>query len=152
MPIVGKLFGLAAILALILGIVRWPSLGAGVYTVTIKNRAYGFGQEYWAFSVGAVFAILAALYYWLPVLLPNSPSSRMSYLHFWLSAVAAIGFLLLAPGLRVFTAPRNGAASDKYVIATLVVAGISALLFLAAQAIFIASCLWNTVFGKRISP
>src|SRR5256885_9119320 len=92
---VGKLFAVAAILALMLGFARWPSPGTGAYTITIRDRAYGFGPEYWAFTMGAVFAVFAAVYYWFPIVLPLN--SRMSNIHFWLSAFSACGFLIVEP-------------------------------------------------------
>lgn len=151
MALIGKLFALAAISALMLGIVPWPSLRAGGYTIAVGDRSYGFGLEYWAFSAGAIFAVFSALYYWLPIFFPQSLNIRMSYLHFWLSAAAAFGFLLLGPGLQALGTSRKGAAPEKYVIATLVIAIVSALLFFAAQAIFIVNCLRYITFGKNIS-
>jgi hypothetical protein len=137
---VGKLFAIAAILALMLGFARWPS-GTGAYTITIKSRAYGFGPEYWAFTMGAIFAVFAAIYYWFPIVLPLN--SRMSNLHFWLSAFSAFGFLVLAPGIA-FIGPRSVAMSqDHAVIATLVIAFLSLLVFLIAQTIFAVSCFWS---------
>jgi hypothetical protein len=62
---VGKLFAIAAILTLVLGFARWPS-GTGVYSINFKNRGYGFGPDFWAFTVGAIFAVLAAVYLWFP--------------------------------------------------------------------------------------
>lgn len=50
---VGKLFAIAAIVALVLGFVRWPTFGTGFYAITIKNRVYGFGPDYWAFALTA---------------------------------------------------------------------------------------------------
>lgn len=150
MPSVGKLFAIAAILALALGVARWPALGIGEYTIQIKDRAYGFSREYWAFSIGAIFSVFAAVYYWVPILFPRSLSSRMSHLHFWLSALAAFGFLLLAPGLQALSAPRDATVSEgRTMMATLLVANASALLFLVAQAIFVASSFWITLYGRK---
>jgi hypothetical protein len=142
---VGKLFAIAAILALMLGFARWPS-GTGVLTVNIKNRLYGFSPDYWAFTVGAIFAAFAAVYYWFPIVFSRSLSSRMSHIHFWLSALAAFGFLVLAPGLQAFSAPRSATASaGPTVIATLLIAILSELAFLVAQVIFVAGLFWNAI-------
>ena len=84
---VGKLFAVAAILALVVGFVRWSQ--TGFYTITIKNRAYGLGSEYWVFSIAAIFAVLAAAYYWLPILISLDLGHSVSLLHFWLSAISA---------------------------------------------------------------
>src|ERR1700693_2537919 len=106
MASVGRLFAIAAILAMVLGFVRWPQPATGHLAVTVKNRAYGFSFDYWAFSLGAVLAVFAAVYYWFPVVFSRTLSERMSQLHFLLSALAAFGFLLLVPGLQALTAPR----------------------------------------------
>jgi len=98
---VGKLFAVAAILALVVGFVRWPQ--TGFYTITIKNRAYGLGSEYWAFAIAAIFALLAAAYYWLPILISLDLVHSVSLLHFCLSAISAFAFLLLLPVWNAFT-------------------------------------------------
>jgi hypothetical protein len=54
----GKHFAIAAILAIFLGFVRWPQPATGFYALTIKNRVYGFGWDYRAFSVGAFLLYL----------------------------------------------------------------------------------------------
>jgi hypothetical protein len=105
---VGKLFAVAAIIALIVGFISWPQPETGFYTITLKNRAYGFGVEYWAFSLGAIFAVLAAAYYRFPIVFTHALNSRMSNLHFWLSAFSAVGFLILAPGITFIA--RHGRA------------------------------------------
>ena len=147
---VGKLFALAAIFALVLGVARWPTLGTGYYEITIKNRSYGFGPDYWAFSVGAIFAVFAAVYYWFPILFSRSLSFWVSHLHFWLSALSAFGFLLLAPGLQALIAPRDSAwSSQRAIMAVLGVATISTILFLVAQFIFVVSFFWSAIYGKK---
>jgi cytochrome c oxidase subunit I len=146
MSSVGKLFAIAAILVLIVGVLRWPTLGTGYYSIAIRNRGYAFGQDYWAFSIGAIFAALAAVYYWFPVLFSRSLGVWISQLHFWLSAVAAFGFLLLAPGLQELIAPRGLASSSQRADATVLgVAIISTMLFLVAQFIFVASFFWSAI-------
>ena len=87
---VGKLFAVAAVLALAVGFVRWPQPQTGFYTITIKNRAYGLGSEYWVFSIAAIFAVLAAAYYWLPILISLDLGHSVSLLHFWLSATTYV--------------------------------------------------------------
>ena len=147
---VGRQFTIAAILTLMLGFARWPAR-TGFYAVTIESRAYGFGPDYWAFSVGAIFAVFAAVYYWFPIAFSRSLSSRMSHFHFWLSALAAFGFLVLAPGLQAVSAPPGATVSEKRTeVATLLIAIFSALAFLVAQTIFVASAFWNALYGKRI--
>lgn len=144
---VGKLFAVAAIIALIVGFISWPQPETGFYTITLKNRAYGFGVEYWAFSIGAIFAVLAAAYYWFPIVFTHALNSRMSNLHFWLSAFSAVGFLILAPGIT-FIARRGALVSEDYaVITTLVVAFLSLLFFLVGQAIFVINCFWSAFYS-----
>ena len=147
---VGKQFAIAAILAMLLGFVRWPQPATGFWAITIKNRAYGYGFDYWAFSWGAVFAAFAAFYYWFPVVFSRSLSDRMAQLHFWLSAVAGqFGFLLLVPALSALTAPRAAGVSGTTVAvrseaemtASLVIMLISSLLFLVAAGDFCSDCL-----------
>jgi cytochrome c oxidase subunit I len=148
---VGKLFAIAAIAALVLGLTSWPPQVAGHYEITVKSRSHGFSSDYWAFSIGAIFALFAAVYYWFPILFSRSPSSRISLLHFWLSALAAFAFLFLAPGLQALTAQRDtGVSSNRAMIAVLVIATISTILFLVAQVIFLASFFWSAIFGKTI--
>lgn len=148
---VGKLFAIAAIVALVLGVARWPTFGTGFYAITIKNRAYGFGPDYWAFSVGAMFALFSASYYWFPIFFSRSMNSRISLLHFWLSALAAFAFLLLAPVIHALTSPRDTAVSnDRAMTIVLVIAVISTILFLVAQIVFMASFLWSAFYGKTI--
>jgi cytochrome c oxidase subunit 1 len=148
---VGKLFAIAAIVALVLGLARWPTFGTGFYAITIKNRLYGFGPDYWAFSVGAIFALFAASYYWFPIFFSRSMNSRISLLHFWLSALAAFAFLLLAPVIHALTSPRDTAVSnDRAMTIVLAIAVISAILFLVAQIVFMASFLWSAFSGKTI--
>jgi heme/copper-type cytochrome/quinol oxidase subunit 1 len=152
---VGKLFAIAAIAALVLGVARWPASGTGFNGITIKNRVYGFGPDTWAFSVGAIFALFAAFYYWFPILFSRSLGSRTSHLHFWLSALAAFGFLVLAPGLQALSARRDAAVSEgtltaagqRAMMAALIVLNISPLLFLLAQAIFLASLVWSATYA-----
>jgi heme/copper-type cytochrome/quinol oxidase subunit 1 len=133
-----------------LGFARWPS-GTPVLTINIKNRLYGFSPDYWAFTIGAIFAVFAAVYYWIPIVFSRSLSSRMSHIHFWLSALAAFGFLVLAPGLQAFSAPRSATLSEeRTVIATLLIATLSELAFLVAQVIFVAGWFWNAFYGKNI--
>ena len=144
---VGKLFAVAAIIALIAGFISWPQPETGFYTITLKNRAYGFGAEYWAFSISAIFAVLAAAYYWFPIVFTHALNSRMSNLHFWLSAFSAVGFLVLAPGIT-FIARRGALVSEDYaVITTLAVAFLSLLFFLVGQAIFVINCLWSAFYS-----
>jgi cytochrome c oxidase subunit I len=150
---VGKLFAIAAILVLVLGVFRWPPAGTGQYVINIKNRGYGFPLQYWAFTIGALLAAFAAVYYWFPILFSRTLRYRMSYLHFWFSALAAFGFLLLAPGLDAVAEPHGGAmTSQRAVIAVLVIAGISTLLFLAAQLVFVANVLWSVIYADKMGP
>ncbi len=157
---VGKHFAIAAILAMLLGFVRWPQPATGFWAITIKNRAYGYGFDYWAFSWGAVFAAFAAFYYWFPAVFSRSLSERMTELHFWLSAVAAFGFLLLVPALSALTAPRAAAVSGTTVpvrseaemTANLVIMLISSLLFLVAQGIFVATVCWEAIWKTGPTP
>jgi len=149
---IGKLFAAAAILALVVGFVRWPQPETFFYTITIRNRAYGFGSEYWAFSIGAIFAMLAAAYYWFPVVLSLDLGHFVSHLHFWLSVVSAFAFLLLLPGWQAFTASRPTLLStDRGSFAVLLIVSVCALLFLLAQAIFIAACVWNAFSGRSVA-
>jgi heme/copper-type cytochrome/quinol oxidase subunit 1 len=69
-------------------------------------------------------------------------NSRISLLHFWLSALAAFAFLLLAPVIHALTSPRDTAvSSDRAMTIVLVIAVISTILFLVAQIVFMASLL-----------
>ena len=148
---IGKLFALAAILALVVGFVRWPQPETGFYTITIKNIAYGLGSEYWAFSIGAVFALLAAAYCWFPLVLSLRLGEFVSRLHFWLSAISAFAFLLLLPVWNAFPSLRRTLVSDeRRSVATLVIAAVSILLFLLAQIIFAAACVWGALWGSNI--
>jgi len=141
---VGKLFAIAAIVALVVGFVHWPLPQTGFYTITIKNRAYGLGSDYWAFPIGAVFAALAAAYYWLPLMLSLRLGEFVSHLHFWLSAVSAFAFLLLLPVWNAFPTLRRSFVSDERgSVAILVIAAVSTLLFLLEQIIFATASLWN---------
>jgi cytochrome c oxidase subunit 1 len=150
MSSVGRLFAIAAILVLVLGVARWPTLGTAFYTFNIKNRGYGFGPDHYAFFLGAVFAFYAAVYYWFPLLSSRSLIVWTSHLHFWLSAVAAFGFLLLAPGIEALLAPQGlGSSSQRAIIAVLGVAIISTMLFLVAQFIFFASFFWTAAHGNK---
>jgi len=147
---VGKLFAITAILALMVGFVRWPP-GTGLYTITIKNRAYGFGSDYWAFSIGAIFAMLAAAYYWFPVVFSLKLGDLSSHLHFWLSAISAFAFLLLPPGWQAFTSLRTTVLSgERGTLAILLIMTVSALLFLVAQAIFVGACVWSAFYARNI--
>jgi len=150
MPSVGRLFAVAAILVLVLGVARWPTLSNGFYSITFKNRSYGFGPDYWAFSVGAIFALFAAVYYWFPILLSRSLSIRVSLVHFWLSAFAAFGFLLLAPGLVLIASRGLASASQRAVVAGLGVAIVSMMLFSVAQFVFVASFFWSALHTKKM--
>jgi hypothetical protein len=141
---VGKLFAFAAIVVLAIGFVPWPITRVGVYTITIKNVAYGFSSDYWAFSVGALFATLAALYYWLPFILSLNLSAPASHIHFWLSTISALAILLLVPGWQAFTTSRP-ASDERGTIAVLLVTAVSILLFLLAQLVFIAACVWSVL-------
>ena len=157
---VGKHFAIAAILAMLLGFVRWPQPATGFWAITIKNRAYGYGFDYWAFSWGAVFAAFAAFYYWFPAVFSRSLSERMTQVHFWFSALAAFGFLLLVPALSALTAPRAAAVSGAAVAvrsgaeatASLVIMLISSLLFLVAQGIFVATVCWEAIWKTGSTP
>jgi heme/copper-type cytochrome/quinol oxidase subunit 1 len=147
---VGKLFAVAAILALVLGFVRWPQSQTGFYTITIKNRAYGLGSEYWAFPIAAIFALLAAAYYWLPILISLDFGHSLSLLHFWLSAISAFAFLLLLPVWNAFTRLRNVMSEEREAVAILVIMVVSTLLFLLAQVIFVAACVWSVFYGRKV--
>ena len=149
---VGKHFAIAAILAMLLGFVRWPQPATGFWAITIKNRAYGYGFDYWAFSWGAVFAAFAAFYYWFPAVFSRSLSERMTQVHFWFSALAAFGFLLLVPALSALTAPRAAAVSGAAATASLVIMLISSLLFLVAQGIFVATVCWEAIWKTGSTP
>lgn len=147
---VGKLFAVAAILALVVGFVPWPQPQTGFYTITIKNRAYGLGSEYWAFSIGAVFALLAAAYCWFPLVLSLRLGRFVSHLHFWLSAASAFASLLFLPVWDVFPSLRRTLISDERgSVAILVIAASSTLIFLLAQIIFAAACVWSAISGTN---
>ena len=145
---VGKLFAVAAILALVVGFVRWSQ--NGFYTITIKNRAYGLGSEYWAFPIAAIFAVLAAAYYWLPILISLDLGHSVSLLHFWLSAISAFAFLLLLPLWNGFTRLTNSMAEERGAVAILAIMVISTLLFLLAQVIFVVACVWSAFYGRKV--
>ena len=147
---VGKLFAVAAILALVVGFVRWPQPQTGFYTITIKNRAYGLGSEYWAFAIAAIFALLAAAYYWLPILISLDLGHSVSLLHFWLSAISAFAFLLLLPVWNAFTRLRNMMSEERGAVAILVIMVVSTLLFLLAQVIFVVACVWSVFYGRKV--
>lgn len=141
---IGKLFAVAAILVLVVGFIPWPVEKVGVYTITIKNVAYGFSSDYWAFSVGALFATLAALYYWLPFILSLNLSAPASHIHFWLSTISALAILLLVPGWQALTNSRPP-SDERGTIAVLLVTAVSILLFLLAQLVFVAACVWSVL-------
>ena len=145
---VGKLFAVAAILALVVGFVRWSQ--NGFYTITIKNRAYGLGSEYWAFPIAAIFALLAAAYYWLPILISLDFGHSVSFLHFWLSAISAFAFLLLLPVWNAFTRLRNVMSEERGTVAILVIMIVSTLLFLLTQVIFVVACVWSVFYGRKV--
>ena len=147
---VGKLFAVAAILALVVGFVRWPQPQTGFYTITIKNRAYGLGSEYWAFAIAAIFALLAAAYYWLPILISLDLVHSVSLLHFCLSAISAFAFLLLLPVWNAFTRLRNMMSEERGAVAILVIMVVSTLLFLLAQVIFVVACVWSVFYGRKV--
>ena len=147
---VGKLFAVAAVLALVVGFVRWPQPQTGFYTITIKNRAYGLGSEYWVFSIAAIFAVLAAAYYWLPILISLDLGHSVSLLHFWLSAISAFAFLLLLPLWNGFTRLTNSMAEERGAVAILAIMVISTLLFLLAQVIFVVACVWSVFYGRKV--
>jgi len=142
MAFVGRLFAIAAILAMVLGFVRWPQPATGFWTITVKNRAYGLGWDYLAFSLGAFFALFAALYYWFPIVFSHTLSERMSQAHFSLSALAAASVLLLAPGLQALTTTRAAATRSDAAFASVVIILISCVLFLVAQGIFVTIVFW----------
>jgi hypothetical protein len=147
---VGKLFAVAAILALIVGFVPWPVEKTGLYTISIGNRAYGFSADYWAFSVGAVFAVLAALYYWLPFIFSLHLSVLASNLHFWLSAIPAFAILLLVPVWQTLARSTPSTASgERGAITIVVVSAVSILLFLVAQSIFLLNCVWSALYRRN---
>ena len=148
---VGKLFAITAILALMVGFVRWPQPETGFYAITIKNRAYGFGSDYWAFSIGAIFAILAAAYYWFPIVLSLKLGEFVSHLHFWLSSVSAFAFLVVPPVWNAFPSLRQGGliTSERGQLAMLVIIAASTLLFLLAQIIFATACVWSALAGTK---
>jgi hypothetical protein len=79
----------------------------------------------------------------------------MSQLHFWLSALAAFGFLLLVPVLTLLTAPPAAVVSGTAVpvrsevmmmTTRLVIMLVSSLLFFIAQAIFAATLCWAAIW------
>jgi len=147
---VGKLFAIAAILALIAGFVPWPVEKTGVYTINVGNRAYGFSTDYWAFSVGAIFAVLATLYYWLPFFLSLHLSALASNLHFWLSAIPAFAVLLLIPVWQTLTPSTPSAGTgERGAIAVLLVTAVSVLLFLLAQFVFFVNCVWSALYRRN---
>ena len=68
-----------------------------------------------------------------------------------LSALAAFAFLLLAPVIHALTSPRDTAVSnDRAMTIVLAIAVSSAILFLVAQIVFMASFLWSAFSGKTI--
>ena len=147
---VGKLFAIAAILALVVGFVPWSVEKTGAYTINIGNRAYGFSADYWAFSVGAVFALLAALYYWLPFVFSLHLSALASNLHFWLSAIPAFAVLLLIPVWQTLAkSTPSTAPGERGAITIVVVSAISILLFLVAQFVFLLNCLWSALYRRN---
>ena len=146
---VRKLFAVAAILALLVGFVRWPQPQT-VYTITIKSRAYGLGSEYWAFPIAAIFALLAAAYYWLPILISLDLGHSVSLLHFWLSAVSAFAFLLLLPVWNALARLRNAMSEERGAVAILVIMVVSTLLFLLARVIFVVACVWSVFYGRKV--
>ena len=150
MASVGKLFAVAAVVSLIVGFIRWPQPETGFYTITLKNRAYGFGSGYWAFSIGAIFAMLAASYYWLSSIASFQLSGLVTYLHFWMSAISAFAFLLLIPGWQAFSSRSIALSGQRGSMAVLLTVALSTLLFLLAQAIFVAACVWRALYGRSV--
>lgn len=141
----GKLFAIAAMAALVGSVVRWPWQGTGYHVIKLKEGLYSIGPDYWAVSIGAVFALFAALYHWFPILFSFSLSSRMSLLHFSLSAVAAIAFLVIGPW---FQAVSSGRLRDLSTDHAMIIAPVAAILFLAAQLIFLANVILGAFFAK----
>ncbi|PYU28535.1 MAG: hypothetical protein DMG32_02435 [Acidobacteria bacterium] len=145
---IGKLFAAAAIVMLLVGFIRWPVERVGVYTITIKNRAYGFSSDYWAFSVGAIFAVIAVAYYWISFVLSLRLGMLASNLHFWMSASAAVVVLVLLPAWETFSS-RSIVSDDRAALGVLAVTAVSILLFLIAQIIFIVNCIWSALYSRK---
>jgi heme/copper-type cytochrome/quinol oxidase subunit 1 len=148
---VGKLFAVAAILALIVGFISWPQPETGFYTITFRNRSYGFGSDYWAFSIGAIFAVLAASYRWLPSVFSLQLNGLVTHLHFWLSAISAFAFLLVVPGWQAFASSRATALSgEQGSIAQFLVLTVATMLFLFAQVLFVGGCIWGILYSRNV--
>lgn len=158
MASVGRLFAIAAIVALVLGLLRWPRAVTTRYVITIGDRGYGLSLDYFAFFAAAIFTVCAAAYYWFPILFLRSltgPVSVAHSLHFWLSALGALGFLVLAPTFAEWSAAHGahtfdpGATKERGAIAGLVTMIVSVLLFLAAQAVFIFSLIRSAMQARN---
>jgi len=149
----GKLFAIAAILALLVGVLRLPAWEKAGYAFTIgRSAAAGHdlrvaapAEEYWAFCVGAIFAVFAAIYYWFPLLFSRTINTQVSQLHFWMSTLAAFAFLF-APALQVMFKSWSERAVSTVILA---IAALSCLLFLIAQVIFVAGISWSAAYGKK---
>jgi hypothetical protein len=153
MVCVGKLFAIAAIISLIVGFIRWPQPETGFYTIRLKNRAYAFGSEYWAFSICAIFATLAASYYWLSSIRSFQLSGVVTHLHFWLSAISAFAFLLLIPGWQAFSSRAIALSGERNSMAVLLINSCLDSALLARAGYFCCRlCLEGFLRTERLAP
>src|SRR5712692_1622247 len=148
----GKLFAIAAILALLVGVLHWPDWEKGGYVFTMgrggtpgHDARVAVASEYSAFCAGAIFAVFAVIYYWFPILFSRSLSERVSQLHFWISTLAAFAFLFAPVVPTLF----KGRSERTLSTTVLIIAVLSSLFFLIAQVVFAVGLSWSATHGKK---
>lgn len=114
------------------------------------------GHFHLVMGVAATFAILAALFFWLPKLFGRRLSESLGKTHFWLTFAGAYGVFMPMHWLGLVSQTAKNVGADLSSIAawigparSFITAGI--LITVSAQGIFLLNLLWTLLRGERVN-
>lgn len=114
------------------------------------------GHFHLVMGVAATFAILAALFFWLPKLFGRRLSESLGKTHFWLTFAGVYCVFMPMHWLGLVSQTTKNAGADLSSIAawigparSFITAGI--LITVSAQGIFLLNLLWTLLRGERVN-
>jgi cytochrome c oxidase subunit 1 len=150
------MFALAFISVFVTGGLSGIFLAQPALDVYLHSTYFVVAHFHMVMGVAAIFAILAATYYWFPKMFGRMLDERMGMVHFWLTFVGSYCIFMPMHFLGLSGNPRRYAQLSDDFLRPLVplhqFITIAALITGAAQFIFLFNVLFSMYKGKLAAP